>query len=269
MRVFISWSGDASHRLALALRDLIRGTVPAAEPWVSSEDIEPGSRWSRVLAAQLEASSFGLVCVVPANLEAPWIHFEAGAIAKSVSEGRLIPVLCGVSPRALPGPLAQFQAIDCSQAGLHKLVGQLNANVPDPDPETELRLRLDAILSSFEKTTAGIASLPTPSPKGPETGSQLTIDMGYLAQWKHEQIIIRNVGDDVAEGIELFADGVPIREASYVVDNQEFVDRLRPDEEFGVKIALTMTSPERADVAAAWKGASGEARRTEKLLTLI
>lgn len=39
MKIFLSWSGEASHQVALALRDWLGTVLPATAPWISSEDI--------------------------------------------------------------------------------------------------------------------------------------------------------------------------------------------------------------------------------------
>lgn len=39
MRVFISWSGETSHKVALALHGWLPKVVQALNPWVSTEDM--------------------------------------------------------------------------------------------------------------------------------------------------------------------------------------------------------------------------------------
>jgi hypothetical protein len=42
MRVFLSWSGERSRRVAAALRKWLPATLNAINPWMSEVDILPG-----------------------------------------------------------------------------------------------------------------------------------------------------------------------------------------------------------------------------------
>lgn len=90
MKVFISWSGDYSGKIAIALREWLPSVIQSLEqPYVSSEDIAKGSRWNAEVTKELENSCFGIICLTPENLIAPWLHFEAGALSKIIDNLKL------------------------------------------------------------------------------------------------------------------------------------------------------------------------------------
>ena len=85
MKVFISWSGEKSHKIANILREWMPCVIQSIKPYVSSKDIDKGARWSTDIAKELEDSYFGIICVTKSNINAPWINFEAGALSKAVA----------------------------------------------------------------------------------------------------------------------------------------------------------------------------------------
>lgn len=131
MRIFISWSGERSGKVAAALQQWIPKVIQAARPWISSGSIDPGARWSIEIGQALEENQFGVLCLTPENLTAPWILFEAGALSKAVSQARVIPYLLNFDARELQGPLAQFQAIQADRSGTLQLVSALNTAAAD------------------------------------------------------------------------------------------------------------------------------------------
>src|SRR3954465_8603791 len=106
MDVFISWSGERSKIVAAALKKYLKRILHGLEPWYS-EDTEGGSRWSTVIAERLDKTNFGIVVIAPENIDARWLNFEAGALAKSVAYARVVPLLLGFRVKTeLPLPLS-------------------------------------------------------------------------------------------------------------------------------------------------------------------
>lgn len=127
MKIFISWSESRSKAMAEALKNWIPDVIQACEPWLSSEDIDPGARWSIDLAKQLEEAQFGVICLTPENLNSTWLHFEAGAISKKFEDRtRICPYLLDLEPNDVAGPLAQFQAIRANKEETRKLMQSIN-----------------------------------------------------------------------------------------------------------------------------------------------
>src|ERR1700757_1583653 len=82
MSVFICWSGDRSHALAIAVRRLLLRTLGLKGNRVFVSDrIEKGVTWFDSIVKQLEKSNAGIVCLTAENAGNPWLHFEAGALA--------------------------------------------------------------------------------------------------------------------------------------------------------------------------------------------
>jgi len=176
MKVFLSWSGDLSLKAACAFRDWLPSVIQSVKPYVSSEDIDKGARWSTDIAEELEESSFGVICVTQDNMEAPWVNFEAGALSKTFGKSRVVPFLFNVKRSELQGPLLQFQSAIYEKDDIHKLVMSLNGSLPDTEQLEEARLakvfevwwpELKRQLDSLPREQAGQTEGETESQPGP------------------------------------------------------------------------------------------------------
>lgn len=162
MKLFISWSGERSKAMALALRDWFPLVLHYAEPWLSEADIEAGSRWADEVAGQLEASNFGIICVTRENMAAPWILFEAGALAKSIQGSRVVPLLLDLDFREISGPLAQFQAKKVEKEGLLDTVQSINQAAVHPVPDERYRQLFEALWNDLKKRMDSIPQSAMP-----------------------------------------------------------------------------------------------------------
>jgi len=72
-------------------------------------------------------------------LNSGWMHFEAGAISKSKDDAQVCPILFGLRPTDLTGPLQQFQVTVFSEEDMFKLMKAINARLGD-QALTEARL---------------------------------------------------------------------------------------------------------------------------------
>jgi hypothetical protein len=175
MKVFLSWSGELSQKIALELRDWLPYVIQSVEPYLSSEDIDKGSRWSIDIAKELEDSSFGILCVTHQNLDSSWLNFEAGALSKAFNKTNVTPFLFDLKPSDLTNsPLLQFQTTSFDKKDLLKLVFSLN-NATGEEKLNEQKLKttfelwydklknnLDPLLkeSSIKKTQKSVKENP-------------------------------------------------------------------------------------------------------------
>ncbi len=126
MKVFLSWSGNRSHKVALVFRDWLPSVIQEIVPYVSSEDIDKGARWSTDIAKELADSTFGILCVTRENINAPWLTFEAGALSKTMDKAFVSPFLFDIKRSEVDGPILQFQSTIFDKEDLKKLVKTLN-----------------------------------------------------------------------------------------------------------------------------------------------
>ena len=126
MKVFISWSGELSRDLAEAVADWMPRVVQAADPFISTRDIAKGDRHFPVIGHQLGEAHFGIFCLTPDNVEAPWIHFEAGAIGKMPEGSRVCCLLFDLRQSNVVGPLANFQHTVFEREDIMQLVHSMN-----------------------------------------------------------------------------------------------------------------------------------------------
>jgi len=144
MKVFISWSGPLSKKLGEAFRKWLPAVLQTVQPYFTPDDIEKGNRWASEIANELEGSAVGILCLTKENLEKPWIMFEAGALAKHLDKARVCPILFGVEPTDLTGPLVQFQTTPFTKDEVKKLITTIN------NQNAEQRLDADVLDPVFE-----------------------------------------------------------------------------------------------------------------------
>jgi len=243
MKVFISWSGELSHVVALLLKEWLRHVIQVVEPYVSSEDIEKGSRWFTDIDSKLDDCNFGIVCLTRENMAKPWILFEAGAISRSISQSRVTPLLIDISPADLSGPLSQFQATHLTKIEMLKLAKDIARQLNDPRFDDAL------IEESFDKwwpnLHTGVKRLvesSKDSERGEERRSdraileellQLTRNLTQLASAPPSQI--RSLADDIREKQRLreMAENNPVVKNVLRTFRGEIVDVHRAEEEQG------------------------------------
>ncbi|MGR7023058.1 toll/interleukin-1 receptor domain-containing protein [Geodermatophilus sp. URMC 62] len=138
MKVFISWSGAESRQIAEAIHEWLPAMFETVQPYMSARDNEAGVRWANVVSGHLNDSDFGILCLTPENLQAPWLLFEAGALSKAVDVGRVVPLLHRLGPSDVTTPLTQFQMKDLSEEGIRDLVWAINSVLTFPRSELAL-----------------------------------------------------------------------------------------------------------------------------------
>lgn len=191
MKVFISWSGDKSQKVAEILKQWIPCVIQSVEPYFSSADIDKGARWSTDIAKELQNASLGILCVTKENLDSAWLNFEAGALSKSIDQSKVCPLLIDLKPTDIQdSPILQFQMANTTQDDIFKLLKSINGNLG------ELSLSEEILSTTFEMfwprldeelKTASASVESTPSAKKSSKDSQASIEeILELVRYQHK-----------------------------------------------------------------------------------
>ncbi|QZH67692.1 hypothetical protein [Mycolicibacterium farcinogenes] len=165
MKLFISWSKETSHAVALALREWLPLVVPSAEPWVSSEDIAKGTRGRDAIVKELAGTGQGVICLTRQNVREPWLNFEAGALSNHTSEPRVRTVLFDLKSADVVGPLSDFQHTSLNeQEDVFKLVKSVNEASDQKLPERQLSIYFEKfwpdLVTTLEEVRESQSQLP-------------------------------------------------------------------------------------------------------------
>jgi len=143
MKIFISWSGDLSNKIAEELAGWIPCVIQTVDVFYSPEDIEKGENWSSRLSQELATCNYGIVCLTKHNVTAPWINFEAGALAK-VLDSRLTSLMIDIQDSDVKGPLSRFQNTKLEKGEIFRLIQSINRNNEVPLKDRVLEDSFDA-----------------------------------------------------------------------------------------------------------------------------
>lgn len=146
MKIFISWSGERSRRVAAKLREWLPLVLHGSEPWLSSDDIRKGATWQSEMSQALKNPAAGILCLTQENISASWLVFEAGAISQAVTGTSFVcTYLIDVDNADVGLPLGMFQSTAATPDDTLRLLQNLNS-LATPQMPNE---RLTKLFASF------------------------------------------------------------------------------------------------------------------------
>lgn len=163
MKVFVSWSGELSKQIAQMLKIWLPRLIQSLDVFYSPDDIEKGDNWDSKISQELSTCKYGIVCLTAENITAPWIHFEAGALAKTL-DARVSTLMININPSDIKGPLSRYQATRFEKDDFSQLIESINKALETPLDNTVLFPLLDAlwptISAEFEKAVSNCVISP-------------------------------------------------------------------------------------------------------------
>lgn len=250
MKVFISWSGTRSKKVALIFRDWLPSVIQSIEPFVSSEDIEKGSRWNTDIAQELKESTFGIICVTKDNLTAPWLNFEAGALSKTIENSYVVPFLFDVKPSELKGsPISQFQATLFTKDDLKRLLETLNAATGNCLSEQKLLKAFEVWYPDLEQNLKALESEPNDNKDSDATTVQPDILEELLEMSRNTQRLLGNTDTKLYNNFEQLQkrieEVIAKSDRIFDIDERRYARKMHPM--FAEKMFYMMRNNEESD----------------------
>lgn len=149
MKIFVSWSGDLSRKIAEILKKWIPCIIQSVEVFFSPEDIEKGDNWDRTVSTQLSECKYGIICLTSENTNAPWVNFEAGAIAKTL-DSKVAALMIDIKPSDIRGPLSRYQATKFEKDDVYQLICSINKTLEMPLDDNILKNAFEAMWTAME-----------------------------------------------------------------------------------------------------------------------
>ncbi len=150
MKIFVSWSGELSQKVAHLLKKWLPCIIQSVEVFYSTDDIEKGENWDSKITGELSECKYGIICLTAENTTAPWINFEAGAIAKAL-DSRVTALMINIKPSDIQGPLSRYQATKFDRNDVFQLVSEINNVTENPLAPSVLETAFNALWDNMYK----------------------------------------------------------------------------------------------------------------------
>mgnify|MGYP002536981811 CR=1 FL=1 len=229
MKVFVSWSGELSCQIAEVLKKWIPCIIQSVEVFFSPEDIEKGDNWDKTISTELSQCNYGIICLTSDNTSAPWINFEAGAIAKSL-DSKITALMVNIKPSDIKGPLSRYQATKFEKNDFFQLVSAINKSLETPLDHRILQNTFDTMWTALEREANSVIEQYSSSKAVQDTSKELPENepLEEILQLLRMQNTILTNPDRLIpiEYIDYMQRRLSESNRDYYIDNEMLVDEL-------------------------------------------
>jgi len=159
IRIFLSWSGKRSSRLASIFKTYVTDIFPASDIYYSPEDIRGGEKWRSSIESGLNDRNFSIIFLTESNLQSKWIYFEAGALSKSMTIAKIQPFLYDLKVGSISEPLSSYQARELDKDNILQTIYDINNLNRHPIDKPILDRNFERLWPEMEKDLNGVSSI--------------------------------------------------------------------------------------------------------------
>lgn len=195
----------------------------------SPEDIEKGDNWDKTISTELSQCNYGIICLTSDNTSAPWINFEAGAIAKSL-DSKITALMVNIKPSDIKGPLSRYQATKFEKNDFFQLVSAINKSLETPLDHRILQNTFDTMWTALEREANSVIEQYSSSKAVQDTSKELPENepLEEILQLLRMQNTILTNPDRLIpiEYIDYMQRRLSESNRDYYIDNEMLVDEL-------------------------------------------
>lgn len=159
IRIFLSWSGKRSSRLASIFKTYVTDIFPASDIYYSPDDIRGGDKWRSSIESGLSDRNFSIIFLTESNLQSKWIYFEAGALSKSMTIAKIQPFLYDLKVGSISEPLSSYQARELDKDNILQTIYDINNLNRHPIDKSILDRNFERLWPEMEKDLAEVSSI--------------------------------------------------------------------------------------------------------------
>ncbi|HKS29647.1 MAG TPA: hypothetical protein VJS44_17615 [Pyrinomonadaceae bacterium] len=162
VKVFISWSGDRSYKVARKLEVWLPEVIKEVEPLISVKP-EAGGLVFTELNNKLRQADIAVLCLTPENWYELWLSYEAGMVyGRTETLTKICPYVIDAKCRDLPTPLSHFTCLKDDEDGTKLLVEAIATAAGKRPKSAKLKKSFDSKWPELEAFLDQIGRPKTP-----------------------------------------------------------------------------------------------------------
>ena len=228
-KVYAVWSGARGRQIALLLGKWMPIFLQGAVDCRALTDGGPDARhWGPEHAKRLDESEAGIICVLPENKREEWIHFGAGALARTVEDRRIFCLCFDVEPDDLPPTLRQFHATPIEKENFLEFLETISERCALQFSKKDIEEAFGPLWNVFAAEMRIITGEDSSS-DADEKPVELPLDQMRILLWFVEHPLAKPTSSDLSRDLNIHPEATEFH-LNELLDNDYIANRVDVDD---------------------------------------